>query len=102
MARRRRVASCEPMGWITTNPLSLLGHLLQGRFGCVAMDEAHTLNALRYLAFNPMRWLSRVSTFPGLRRRAFVRHMVISLAINRRRLVTPGNGPVRTAYARSV
>jgi putative transposase len=31
------------------------GHLFQGRFGCVAMDEAHTLNAVRYLAFNPVR-----------------------------------------------
>jgi putative transposase len=31
------------------------GHLFQGRFGCVAMDEAHCLNALRYLAFNPVR-----------------------------------------------
>jgi len=31
------------------------GHLFQGRFGCVAMDEAHLLNALRYLAFNPLR-----------------------------------------------
>ena len=31
------------------------GHLFQGRFGCVAMDEAHMLNALRYLAFNPVR-----------------------------------------------
>jgi putative transposase len=31
------------------------GHLFQGRFGCVAMDEAHCLNAARYLAFNPVR-----------------------------------------------
>ena len=31
------------------------GHLFQGRFGCVAMDEAHMLNAVRYLAFNPVR-----------------------------------------------
>ena len=31
------------------------GHLFQGRFGCVAMDEAHALNAVRYLAFNPVR-----------------------------------------------
>jgi putative transposase len=31
------------------------GHLFQGRFGCVAMDEAHLLNGLRYLAFNPVR-----------------------------------------------
>jgi putative transposase len=29
------------------------GHLFQGRFGCVAMDEAHGLAAVRYLAFNP-------------------------------------------------
>lgn len=31
------------------------GHLFQGRFGCVAMDEPHMLNAVRYLAFNPVR-----------------------------------------------
>jgi putative transposase len=31
------------------------GHLFQGRFGCVAMDEAHMLDAVRYLAFNPVR-----------------------------------------------
>ena len=31
------------------------GHLFQGRFGCVAMDETHCLNAVRYLAFNPVR-----------------------------------------------
>ena len=31
------------------------GHLFQGRFGCVAMDEAHLLVAMRYLAFNPVR-----------------------------------------------
>ncbi len=31
------------------------GHVFQGRFGCVAMDEAHCLNAVRYLAFNPVR-----------------------------------------------
>ena len=31
------------------------GHLFQGRFGCVAMDEPHLLNAVRYLAFNPVR-----------------------------------------------
>ncbi|MGA2795762.1 MAG: hypothetical protein ABSE69_20065 [Roseiarcus sp.] len=30
------------------------GHLFQGRFGYVAMDEAHMLNAVRYLAFNPV------------------------------------------------
>jgi putative transposase len=31
------------------------GHLFQGRFGSVAMDDAHTLAAVRYLAFNPVR-----------------------------------------------
>ena len=31
------------------------GHLFQGRFGSFAMDDAHCLNALRYLAFNPVR-----------------------------------------------
>ena len=39
------------------------GHLFQGRFGCVAMDEAHCLNALRYLAFNPVR--AHLSATPG-------------------------------------
>ncbi len=31
------------------------GHLFQGRFGCVAMDEAHWLASVRYLAFAPVR-----------------------------------------------
>jgi putative transposase len=39
------------------------GHLFQGRFGCVAMDETHCLNAVRYLAFNPVR--ARLSATPG-------------------------------------
>jgi putative transposase len=39
------------------------GHLFQGRFGCVAMDEAHCLNAVRYLAFNPVR--ARLSASPS-------------------------------------
>jgi len=30
------------------------GHLFQGRFASFAMDDAHFLNALRYLAFNPV------------------------------------------------
>lgn len=39
------------------------GHLFQGRFGCVAMDEAHCLNGVRYLAFNPVR--ARLCATPG-------------------------------------
>src|SRR3546814_16815348 len=31
------------------------GHLWQGRFGSVAMDEAHLVAALRYVALNPVR-----------------------------------------------
>jgi putative transposase len=31
------------------------GHFWQGRFGCVAMDEAHLAAALRYVCLNPVR-----------------------------------------------
>jgi putative transposase len=31
------------------------GHFWRGRFGCVAMDEAHTAAALRYVLLNPVR-----------------------------------------------
>ena len=31
------------------------GHFWQGRFGCVAMDREHALNALRYVLLNPVR-----------------------------------------------
>jgi putative transposase len=31
------------------------GHFWQGRFGCVAMDEAHLSAAFRYVALNPVR-----------------------------------------------
>lgn len=31
------------------------GHLWQGRFGSVAMDEAHLLAAVRYVSLNPVR-----------------------------------------------
>jgi putative transposase len=34
--------------------LRVTGHLFQGRFGCVAMDEAHLLAAFRYVALNPV------------------------------------------------
>jgi putative transposase len=35
--------------------LNRTGHFWQGRFGCVAMDEAHLGAALRYVALNPVR-----------------------------------------------
>jgi len=31
------------------------GHLWQGRFGAVVMDEAHLADAMRYVALNPVR-----------------------------------------------
>jgi len=31
------------------------GHLWQGRFGAVVMDEAHLAHAMRYVALNPVR-----------------------------------------------
>jgi putative transposase len=31
------------------------GHFWQGRFGCVAMDEAHLVAAMAYVALNPVR-----------------------------------------------
>jgi len=31
------------------------GHFWQGRFGCVAMDEAHLAAAIRYVLLNPVR-----------------------------------------------
>ena len=35
--------------------LQRMGHFWQGRFGAVAMDEAHLGAALRYVALNPVR-----------------------------------------------
>lgn len=35
--------------------MRVTGHLWQGRFGSVAMDEAHLVAALRYVALNPVR-----------------------------------------------
>lgn len=31
------------------------GHLWQGRYGSVVMDEAHLVNAVRYVTLNPVR-----------------------------------------------
>ena len=35
--------------------LRVTGHLFQGRFGCVAMDESHLMAAFRYVASNPVK-----------------------------------------------
>lgn len=41
-------------GYINTR-MRVTGHLWQGRFSSVAMDEAHLFAALRYVALNPVR-----------------------------------------------
>ena len=47
------------------------GHLFQGRFASFAMDDAHFLTALRYLAFNPVR--ARLAASPQAWRWSSVR-----------------------------
>jgi len=34
--------------------LRVTGHVFQGRFNCVAMDESHLMAAFRYVALNPV------------------------------------------------
>ena len=35
--------------------MRVTGHLWQGRFGSVVMDEEHLANAVRYVSLNPVR-----------------------------------------------
>ncbi|WP_374234561.1 MULTISPECIES: transposase [unclassified Thiocapsa] len=35
--------------------LRITGHVFQGRFGCVAMDDSHVLAAFRSAAWNPVK-----------------------------------------------
>ena len=62
------------------------GHLFQGRFGCVAMDEAHMLNAVRYLSFTGARGargdagpMGRRASRPSDGRRRAVRRPVLAM-----------------------
>jgi putative transposase len=43
------------------------GHLFQGRFGAVAMDEEHLLASARYIALNPVTagLVTRAEDWPG-------------------------------------
>jgi putative transposase len=41
--------------WIVNQREGWTGHLWQGRFGSAALDEQHFLEAVRYLALNPVR-----------------------------------------------
>ena len=42
------------------------GHFWQGRFGCVAMDEAHLAAALRYASLTPVRARRSTARVPGV------------------------------------
>ena len=51
------------------------GHFWQGRFGAVAMDEAHLAAAVRYVALNPVRarLVARVEDWPWSSARAHLK-----------------------------
>jgi len=53
---RRTVADLHRRytGFVNTRA-RVTGHLWQGRYGSVAMDEAHLVNAVRYVTLNPVR-----------------------------------------------
>jgi putative transposase len=54
--------------------LRVTGHLWQGRFSSVAMDEAHFVTALRYVALNPVRarLVARAEDWPWSSTRALI------------------------------
>jgi REP element-mobilizing transposase RayT len=55
------------------------GHLWQGRYGSVTMDEAHLINAVRYVTLNPVRarLVARAAAWPWSSARA---HLAGALA----------------------
>ena len=54
--------------------MRVTGHLWQGRYGSVAMDEAHFVTALRYVALNPVRarLVERAEAWPWSSTRALL------------------------------
>jgi putative transposase len=54
--------------------LRVTGHLWQGRFSSVAMDEPHFVTALRYVALNPVRarLVERAEDWPWASTRALI------------------------------
>jgi putative transposase len=54
--------------------MRVTGHLWQGRYGSVAMDEAHFVTALRYVALNPVRarWVQRPEDWQWSSTRALI------------------------------
>ncbi|WP_088310301.1 transposase [Novosphingobium sp. B 225] len=60
-------------GYVNTR-MRVTGHLWQGRFSSVAMDEAHLVAALRYVALNPVRarLVERAEDWPWSSTRALI------------------------------
>jgi putative transposase len=54
LSRTFRYVHRHYTGYINAR-LRVTGHLWQGRFNSVAMDEPHLVSALRYVALNPLR-----------------------------------------------
>jgi putative transposase len=54
LSRTFRYVHRHYTGYINAR-MRVTGHLWQGRFSSVAMDEAHLVSALRYVALNPVR-----------------------------------------------
>lgn len=54
LARTFRYVHRHYTGYVNAR-MRVTGHLWQGRFSSVAMDEAHLFAALRYVALNPVR-----------------------------------------------
>jgi putative transposase len=54
LSRTFRYVHRHYTGYINAR-LRVTGHLWQGRFSSIAMDEAHFVSALRYVALNPVR-----------------------------------------------
>lgn len=68
------------------------GHFWQGRFGCVALDEAHLAAAPRYVSLNPVP--ARLVERAGL---ALVEHTRVFARQGRR----PDRAPIRARFPRS-
>ncbi|WOE74573.1 transposase [Alterisphingorhabdus coralli] len=71
--RTFRKAHRHYTGYINAR-MRVTGHLWQGRYGSVAMDETHFVAALRYVALNPVRakLVSRAEDWPWSSTRALI------------------------------
>jgi putative transposase len=73
LSRTFRYVHRHYTGYINAR-LRVTGHLWQGRFSSVAMDEPHFVTALRYVALNPVRarLVARAADWPWSSTRALI------------------------------